>query len=227
MSLQKSQAIQTALNGNWEVAITINEEILKENPADIETLNRLAFAYTVSGRISDAKKTYEHVLAIDIVNPIAIKNLRRLGEFTPGKAANGLHLNSDMFLEENGKTKILSLLNTAQPKLLKSLQVGQALHLSIKRLKIFALDADNQYIGMLPDDVGKRLIKFINGGNVYEAYVKSVDMHNVVVFIKERKRATRFKNQSSFSSGEKSHFAVTKGSAKKNQTSSDEADEDA
>jgi tetratricopeptide (TPR) repeat protein len=226
MSLQKSQAIQTALNGNWEVAITINEEILSENPTDIETLNRLAFAYTVSGRVKDAKQTYERVLEIDIFNPIALRNLKRLGEFTPGKAANGFQICNDMFLEESGKTKILSLLNTAQPKLLKSLQVGQVLQLSIKRLKIFVLDAEHQYIGMLPDNIGKRLIKFINGGNVYEVYVKSVDLHNVVVFVKEKKKAARFKNQSSFSSSEKTNFTITKGSSKKNQTS-DEADEEA
>lgn len=227
MTPHKNQAIQTALTGNWELAISINEELLKENPQDIETLNRLAFAYTVSGKTKDAKITYQKVLEIDIFNPIAIKNLKRLGDFSPGKTINGFQLGTDMFLEESGKTKIVILINTAQPKLLKSLQVGQQLHLAVKRSKIFVLDNRDQYIGMLPDDIGKRIIKFLNGGNIYETYVKSIEEHSLAIFIKEKKRAGKFKNLPTFTSGEKSNLTFAKSAKPKNYSPEASKDEDA
>src|SRR6266436_10065646 len=104
MLLQKNQAIQTALEGQWELAINLNQEILQQNPADIETLNRLAFAYTALGKIQDAKKTYQRVLEIDVFNPIALKNYKRLSGGITHNGTVPLHLDSGMYLEESGKT---------------------------------------------------------------------------------------------------------------------------
>ncbi len=56
---------------------------------------------------------------------------------------------------------------------------------------------------MLPDDIGKRLIKFLSGGNCYEAYIKTANRGKLSIFIRETKRSTRFKNLPSFSLGEK------------------------
>jgi hypothetical protein len=195
MSLHKQQAIQATLEGNWELAITINEELLKEDASDIETLNRLAFAYIVVGKKTHAKNTYKKVLEIDIFNPIAIKNLKRLDT---ASSTNSNTLVKNRFLEESGKTKIVTLLNTAPPKVIQSLQVGQTVKLCIKRLKIFVLDEENQYIGMLSDNISQRLIKFLKGGNMYDVYVKSIEPHSISIFILEKKRSSRFKNQPTF-----------------------------
>ncbi len=202
----KAQAIQIALTGNWEMAVAINQEILKETPEDIDALNRLAFAYSIIGKSKLAKDAYQKVLLIDSCNPIALKNLKKLGESASRKTTTS-QLMGTMFLEESGKTKIVSLINTAQPKILRTLQIGQLLKLGIKRLKIFVTDSQGQFIGMLPDDIGTRLIKFIDGGNEYETYIKSVEDHKVVVFMREVKRANRFKNQPSFLFGDKTHLA--------------------
>ncbi len=51
---------------------------------------------------------------------------------------------------------------------------------------------------MLPDSIGMRLTDFIQGGNEYTASIRSVSDKNVVVFIKETKRAEKFKNLPSF-----------------------------
>ena len=50
----------------------------------------------------------------------------------------------------------------------------------------------------MPDDLGKRLIKFMKGGNKYEAFVKSANSQNVTIFIHELKRSSKFKDQPSF-----------------------------
>ena len=51
----KAQAVQNALTGEWTNAITINQQILQEEPNDIDTLNRLAYAFLSLGNAKDAK----------------------------------------------------------------------------------------------------------------------------------------------------------------------------
>lgn len=226
MTPLKTQAIHTALTGDWKAAVSINQELLKENPDDVETLNRLAFAFTILGKNKHAKDTYLRVLELDTKNPIALKNLRRLsnGKTKTNKLSRQLRKKQDseaqpleiayaasysfeystnMFLEETGKTKVIELINVAEPKIIAQLRTGEFLTLQIKRLKIFVLDRKKQYIGMLPDNIARRLIKFLKGGNSYEAYVKSAENHKVSIFARETKRATRFKNQPSFIAIEK------------------------
>lgn len=195
----KDKAIQTALEGNWEEAISANKELLEETPKDIDALNRLALAYTIIGKIRGAKITYQKVLDIDPLNPIALRNLKNLKtNKKEGKVSPIQIFLNNQFIEETGKTKVVDLINIAPSSVVQALRTGETVTLSIKRLKIFVLKNERQYIGVLPDDIGKRLIKFIKAGNKYEAYVKSVSPHKVIVFIKELKRATKFKNQPSF-----------------------------
>ncbi len=213
--LRKSQAVQRALCGDWNEAIDLNQELLKEVPGDIETLNRLAFAQAVIGKTKAARLTYQKVLHLDSQNPIALKNLKKLKGSSYQKFGKTHIMPKDtesMFLEESGKTKVIELINIADQKVTSHLTNGEILNLAVKRLKIFILDSKNAYVGMLPDDVGKRLIKFIKGGNTYEAYIKTVDKNKVTIFIRETKRSTRFKNLPSFSLGEKTKAAFpTKG----------------
>jgi len=206
MEPKKTQAIQTALTGDWISAVAINQTILEEYPDDIDTLNRLAFAYASIGNNKEAKLLYQKVLALDSHNPIALRNLKRLN----GNAQSTNHpiQMNNIFIEEPGKTKVVELINVAEKKILARLRAGELISLQVKRMKIFALDSQKQYLGMLPDDVGRRLIEFMNGGNEYEAYVKTMDNLRLLVFIKETKRSVRFKNQPSFPSFDKVKFSL-------------------
>lgn len=208
----KTQAIHTALTGDWQNAVNINQLLLQENPSDIDTLNRLAFAYLSLGNIQEAKNTYQKVLLLDQQNPIALKNLKRLnGNLQPVSTTM-----NNIFIEEPGKTKIVEIRNIAEQKIISRLYCGQSLTLSIKRMKIFLHDDKGQYIGMLPDDLGRRLMLFIQGGNSYEAFVKTATHNKVVVFLRESKRAPKFKNQPSFISSEKTKFIWEKTAEKTN-----------
>lgn len=216
MPALKNQAIQNALLGDWNAAISINEELLKSDPNNIEALNRLAFAFGILGKTKHAKSIYQKVLRLDSQNPIALKNIKRLKEDKRSGAVSAASLLltrsiDSMFLEESGKTKVVELVNIAQPKIIAYLIAGELLHLRVKRLKIFVLDTKERYIGVLPDNIGKRLIKFLKGGNAYEAYIKSVNNNRrVTIFVKEIKRAQRFKNQPSFVTNEKSQLLFEK-----------------
>ncbi len=204
MTPLKSQAIQTALVGDWNNAITLNQQILEAEPDDIDTLNRLAFAFLSLGQPKDAKTLYEKVLSLDMKNPIAIRNLKRLNDTKTNKI--NVQINN-LFIEEPGKTKVIELLNIADKKVISHLRSGEMLELTIKRNKIFAVDSEHQYIGMLPDDICQRLIKFINAGNTYDAYVRTVDSNKLCILVRETKRMKRFKDQPSFVSTEKTKLS--------------------
>lgn len=211
MTPLRDKAVQTAMAGDWIAAITTNKELLDENPKDIDALNRLALAFTVIGKINKAKTTYQEVLKIDPLNPIALRNLKNLktSKMTSKDASNTAFALNNNFIEESGKTKIIELINIAPASQIQHLRTGEIVNLSIKRAKIFIQRGERQYIGVLPDDIGRRLIKLIKSGNKYEAYLKSVNPHRVVVFIKEVKRSTKFKNHPSFLSlTEPSAFVV-------------------
>ena len=203
----KSQAIQTALVGDWNNAISLNELILKEYPDDINTLNRLGFALLSIGNVKEAKTVYEKVLSLDMKNPIAIRNLKRLS------GTNSVKINitlNNLFIEETGKTKIIELVNIADKKVISFLRSGEKISIRIKRNKIFALDSEDRYIGMLPDDICRRLTEFINGGNLYDAYVWTVDDNKICVFIREVKRVKKYTNQPSFISSDKPKVTLEK-----------------
>lgn len=223
----KNQAIKTALNGDWKNAIELNKLLLEQNPKDIDALNRIALAYAILGELTHAKSMYQRVFEIDPLNTIAIKNLKRLNEKVGNDSASGpLQINCN-FLEETGKTKVVDLVNIAQPKVVQMLRTGQNVDLSIKRSKIFVLEGGKQYVGVLPDDIGRRLIKFIKSGNKYEGYVKSANQNKVQIFLKEVKRATRFKNQPSFMSNSESVLEFEKPRKTKAKIEETEEQEDA
>ncbi len=198
MKSTSNLAIQATLTGDWEGALDLNKKIVEENPNDCEALNRMALAYLVLGKTKQAKDTYLKVLQIDSLNTIALKNLEKIKkDSSKDSNENTPIIVRNIFLEETGKTKVVDLINLAQAEILTTLRTGQTVDLSVKRLKIFISQGKN-YIGVLPDDIGKRLIKFIRGGNKYEAYIKSSNHQNVTIFIRETKRVGKFKDQASF-----------------------------
>lgn len=202
--MSKQLAIQKALENNWSEAVTLNLQLLTENPMDVDTLNRLAFAYIKIRDFKKAKSTYKKVIELDRSNPIALKNLKKL-EFI-SQQGQGVDsrliapIAHDLFIEEAGKTKTIELVNIAEKKTLSFFQSGDPVQLTIKRSKIFAQSADDKFLGMLPDSLGSRMVTLIQGGNSYEAFIKAITDKSIVIFIREIKRATRYKNQASFTS---------------------------
>lgn len=202
----KTLAIQHALANNWKDAQEVNEQLVSENPRDIDSLNRLGFAFMKLGRYNKSKETYKKVIQLDKTNPIALKNLKRLETVSKGakKAPNGkdptiptLSL-MDIYIEEAGKTKTVELKNVADKKTLSLVEPGDPVTMAIKRSKIFVQTSDKKYIGMLPDNISMRLITFMKGGNEYVACIKAAEEKNITIFIKETKKSGRFKNQASF-----------------------------
>lgn len=196
MKVTSNQAIKATLAGDWNEAISLNKSLLDEDPNDVAALNRIGLAYMILGKSKNARDSYQKVLSIDPLNSIAIKNLKKLKSDSKDGEVLSIQVNN-IFLEETGKTKVVELVNVAQAEILTTLRTGQSVDLAAKRLKIH-ISQGKKYIGALPDDIGSRLTKLIGGGNIYEAYVKSSSNQGVTIFIREIKKANKYKDQPSF-----------------------------
>ncbi len=198
----KDQAIKSALNNNWNEAIQINQAILKNNPKDIDTLNRLGFSYMKSNQLEEAREIFEKVISHDKTNPIAQKNLKKINTLSSNNhslSETAINNIDGLFIQETGKTRSIELRNLADKKILLLLETGDEVNLVIKRSKIFVQKLDKTYIGMLPDDIGMRLTNMINGGNEYKGWIMNADDKKVTIFVREVKRGKKFANQPSFS----------------------------
>lgn len=198
--LSSDDAIASALKQDWQEAIKINLALLEQDASNIDTLNRLGFAYLSSGQISHAKKTYQQVLELDEYNQIALKNLKKLSSVKQKDLITNSTgtLSPMMFLEEPGRTKIVSCINPAPTNILATLYSAQEVFLKAKKHCVELRDEKNTYLGALPDDLSFKLIKFIEGGNQYRAFVKSVGKNALTVFLREVTRGKHFANQPSF-----------------------------
>lgn len=203
-------ATQAALSCNWEEAVKINEKILHLEPGEVEALNRLARAHLCLGEVTKAQKTYKKVLDLDPYNVIATKNFEKLEKSSennqsPPKPKNITSDFVNLFISEPGKTKVINLLNLAQPSVLSAISYGENLIMNAKSHSITLTTTDGIYLGALPDDLAHKLIGFLNGGNQYETFVKAVSPKMLTVFIKETSRSPKFTNQPSFQSSSQTY----------------------
>ena len=193
------KAVAQALAGNWKDAVKLNKEILKKDPKDVDALNRLARAHAELGNTKKAKSLVEKVLKIDPFNSIASKALKRWRGGAGGKTPQAAVTSAEGFLEEPGKTKMVSLLYLGDPALISKLDSGDEVKFSQGAHRISVITIDGKYIGRLPDDLSARLRKFIKAGNIYKVLIKSTEPDDVKIFIKEVKRAEALADIPSFS----------------------------
>lgn len=194
------EAIKAALCSNWQKAVEVNSQILKTDPKNIDCLNRLGKALLETGENKKSATIFRKVLKLDRYNAIAQKNLARTKTGSVKKNDNQTASPVTNFLEEPGKTKLVSLVNIASASVLLKQNQTDPVKLASKRHTVVVTDSEDNYLGALPDDVGRRLSLLIKGGNEYTAVIKSVTKNSLVVFLRESKRSKRFANTPSFAS---------------------------
>ncbi len=214
MSDLSRSAVSAALDGDWDKAVSLNLEILKDDPKNLDSLNRLSRAYLELGKPNKAREAINLILAkIDPYNPIALKNKQRLATIKNRSENGNEALNcvgkAATFIEEPGKTKTVSLINLAPQSALTHLSCGQTVILTPRHHGIHVCDLNDRYLGSLPDDIGRRLNILLKAGNTYEAYIKGTSKNSVAVFVRETARGKRFPNTPSFSSMSADYFLVT------------------
>jgi hypothetical protein len=158
-------------------------------------------------KVQEANKIYKKVLKIDPINTIANKNLKRLTKVKK-KPKNNLgeqfFSSEEVFLEEPGRTKLVRLTRLASPSVLAQQDNGDPVSLIVKKRFVNVVDVSQNYLGVIPEDLSQKLIRFINGGNQYQGFVKSVDRQKLEVFIKEISRSKKFSTTPSFPQGKAS-----------------------
>jgi hypothetical protein len=206
---QAQKAVKLALTGNWKEAVKLNNQILKENPKDVDALNRLARAHAELGNIKKAKSLTEKVLRIDPFNTIALKCLAKWKGGSRGRHPLTKVLGAEAFLEEPGKTKLVSLLHLGDSKLLAKLDAGDEVRFSQGPHRLSVLTLDGKYVGRLPDDLSARLRRLTKAGNSYQVLIKSISPEDVKIFVREVKRAEELKDTPSFSSERVDYVSFT------------------
>lgn len=190
------KAIEAARKQDWNRAVEINEEILKEKPQNIAAMNRLALARMQRGHVLIAEDILKKVLKIDKHNKIAKKNLKRAQNKEKGRTVAMAQRSS--YIEEPGKAKLIELIRVTDDKILDELAMGQNCYLEPKKAYISVTTEDGQYLGTLPKNISSRLIGLIQAGNKYSCQIHSVKDNCCKILAKETHVAKENKGITSF-----------------------------
>ena len=203
------EAVSHALKGNWKEAIKANKLILKNDSNDIDSLNRLARAHAELGSFNKARLCAKKVLKIDPFNNIATRSLKKWKNIKKGSGSSFQHTPLQAFLEEPGKTKIVSLIHLGGNSVIANLDSGDKVKISNHGHRVTINTADGKYIGRTADDLSSRLRRLMSVGYDYAAYIKSTDPSDVRIFIKEIERPPAYSDIPSFSSEKIEYISFT------------------
>lgn len=192
------RAIEAALARDWELAIKLNLQILKLSKSDVDALNRLSRAYAEAGDILKARQTAKKALTFDPLNQIAQKSLKKWQSLKKEDIPAPANLIAESYLEEPGRTKLISLIHTGDDKILAGLSAGHEVTLLPHPHRVSVITSDGKYVGRFPDDVAARLRRLIKAGFKYHTLVKSVEGRDIKVFVREIEKGKDSNGVSSF-----------------------------
>ena len=181
------QAIQLAMQGQWEEAAAVNRIIISVFPNDVDAYNRLGKASTELGLYAEAREAYGKAMELDPHNSIAQKNLARLaslGEASAPRPRAGTKLSPQLFISETGKTGVTALVRPAV-EMAARLTAGDEVFLRRQNSALVVENAQGEYLGEVEPKLGMRLIKLIEGGNRYAAAIATLARDDVRIIIKE------------------------------------------
>jgi len=187
---RSDEAINLAVQGRWEEAVLVNQEILEVSPSDIDALNRLGKAYGELGRIKEARQAYQHVIEINHNNSIARKNLERLSSLGNDQVASRESQGIDprFFIEESSKTRRVNVRNLAPRDSLIKMAPGEPVSLHVQDDQLVVLSSAGEHIGEVDPRIGRRLVRLIEGGNEYKAVVVNLSGEEIKIIIRETYR---------------------------------------
>jgi len=194
-------AVQLAIAGKWDEAVKLNKFIIDSFGADEETQNRLGKGLSELGKLKEAKASYEAALKINPMNSIAKKNAARINALLhqkEGLKVGGTRVDLNLFVEEMGKTVITTVDTPASPDICSKVAAGDVAELKIEGDGIIAETSRGVRLGSLEAKLARRLIKFMRGGNRYQAGVTSCDGNIVKLIVRETYQDPHFAGKPSF-----------------------------
>ena len=194
------EAIQLAIAGRWEEAVALNREILERFGSDEDANNRLGKALTELGRLDEAKSAYSATLKVNQFNVIARKNVSKLEILLSAKTdlkGGPVKVDLNLFVEEMGKTET-TVLEDSPVGVCDVVVVGDVAELRVEGAGIVIETVRGVRVGVLEAKLARRLLKFIQGGNRYQAGVTACDGNRVRVIIRETYQDPKFAGKPSF-----------------------------
>ena len=194
-------AVQLAIQGKWDEAVKLNKFIIDSFGADEETQNRLGKSLSELGKLKDAKAAYEGALKLNPMNSIAKKNAARINALLhqkEGLKVGGTRVDLNLFVEEMGKTVITTVESATNADISSKVAAGDVAELKIDGDGITAETSRGVRVGQLEPKLARRLIKFMRGGNRYQAGLTSVDGNTVKLIVRETYQDPRFAGKPSF-----------------------------
>ncbi|MBI4217059.1 MAG: tetratricopeptide repeat protein [Chloroflexi bacterium] len=184
------EAIVLAMQSRWEEAVLVNQSILEVAPTDVDAYNRLGKALMELGRRDEALEAYQKAVKLDPYNGIASKNLERLSVQMPAPPAHGVgrerrQVSPELFIEETGKTGVTDLLQLGPKEHWLDLVAGDEVKLKAEGQNLVVATASGDYIGQVEPKLGLRLVRLMEGGNLYAAAIASLNESSVRVVIRE------------------------------------------
>lgn len=187
-------ARRAALDGNWETAIRLDQEIIDRWPRDADAYNRLGRALLEHRRVGAAYDAYSSALKIDPANMIARRNLQRLelvrhrkggDETATEQSRESVIPKTFVFIEEVGKTWVDELVNPAPMDELADIYSGEQLELSIEEGRLVVRRASGQRVGEVEAKTAERIIDLMTGGNRYEVFALGLSVASLRVILRE------------------------------------------
>ncbi len=194
------EAIELALANRWVEAVQVNRGIMDRFGPDEDTLNRLGKGYTELGQLNEAIEAYKSTLKMNPVNPIAVKNLSKLQALRGGQAVptSKAKVDVDAFIEETGKTSLTALHVHAEGDPCSKVAGGDPVKLIVAGDTMNVETARGVYLGHLEHALGRRLIKFLEGGNRYSGAVAACEGGAVKIIVRETYQDPKFFGRPSF-----------------------------
>ena len=213
-------AIAYALERRWDLAAEENRGLLEDDPADVESANRLGKALTELGDVAGAIEAYERAVAIDGTNAIARKNLARLQEQKKAKrptrpapkskgratAAGGRPRRVDVateslrtapLIEDFGKSADLTL-SRVNARAAAQVAAGDPGELELTSSGVAVKVVGGALLGHVDPRTGLRLKRMIEGGNRYSVVVLRVEDGEIEVHVRETHKHPSLVGQASF-----------------------------
>ena len=194
-------AVQLAIAGKWDDAVKLNRFIIDNFGADEETQNRLGKALSELGKLKEAKASYEAALKLNPMNSIAKKNAARINALLhqkEGLKVGGTRVDLNLFVEEMGKTVITVVDPPASADICSKVAAGDVAELRVEGDGIVAETSRGVRLGLLEAKLARRLIKFMRGGNRYQAGVTACDGTTVKLIVRETYQDPHFAGKPSF-----------------------------
>lgn len=182
---KRREAVALAMDSNWAEAAKVNAEIVEVTPDDLDAWNRLGKAYLELGKAKESRASFEHTLTIDPTNSIARKNIERLSMGSYASSLGGAKVSHKMFNGDSGKSAQVVLMGVTVGKDRPYLAPGGAIDLRPNNGNLTVFSSDGRFVGIVPPQLGRRLVLMIEAGNRYEGAIAGTTADSVRVVLRE------------------------------------------